>query len=290
MTKCRNKLKDLLPWYLNQTLSDDEVKKVEAHLNECADCRKELGEIKWLSSGVKEHNEVIKSSHIESERLVVFSEEPESLDPDEATAIENHLRSCPSCYEELQTLKRASLELEALDRKEKSKLVQRSTVWEKVSERLIWLVRKHVFAYIIIILLVYPAGRWLFRSSQPGTPSIPKVASEKVYLLSEQTREATEPISVFRNSKDKQVRVGVPFWVDLENESYELVINTESGQTIFSIKDFTDFGNQGFFQLALNTDSILDGRYILIIRETNKKDSTIFSETHFPFQIIRAKD
>ena len=290
MKDCTNKLKEMLPWYLNKTLSEDEVKKVEAHLKECPECQKELEEINLLSSEVKVNSAIFASPHIESERLVLFCEELKSLSPDESISIEKHLRSCLYCYEELQTLKRANLELESLERGTKPKLVKEASVWEKINERLIWLVRKPALAYFIILLLAYPAARWLFRTSQPGMPSIPMVSSEKVYVLSEQTRETTEPISVFRNNKDKQVRVGIPFWADLEKQSYELIINTENGQIIFSINDFTNFGNQGFSQLLLNIDSIPVGRYILIIRERNKKDPSIFSETRFPFQIINAKD
>ena len=286
MTDCKNELKSLLPWYLNQTLPEDEAKKVEAHLKECPKCQKELEELRWLSSGVKELGEVSASPHIESEKLVIFAEEPETLNPDEVTAIEKHLQSCSLCHEELQTLKRANLELEALEKKEKPKFAKKVSVWEKISERLIWLVKKPAFAYIIVLLLAYPAGRWLFYKSPPS----PEVASEIVYLLSEQTRITGEPTSVLRSDKDKQVRVAIPFWPDLENQSYELMINSESGETIFAIKDFTDFGDQGFFQLVLNTDFFPDDRYILILKEINKKDSTIFSETYFPFQIIKVKE
>ncbi len=290
MADCENKLKSLLPWYLNRTLSAEEAKKVEAHLKECPKCQKELEELRWLSSGVKEHKEVFASPHIESEKLVIFFEEPETLATEERTTIERHLPSCPTCYEELQTLKRANLELAALEKKEEPKFVKEASVWERISERLTWLVRKPAFAYIIVVLLAYPAGRWLFSPSQPGIPPVLKVASESVYVLSEQTRVTAEPTSVFRSDKDKEVRVGIPFWPDLENQSYELWINSERGETIFAIKDFTDFGDQGFSQLVLNTDSIPDGRYNLILRETNKTDPTISSETYFPFQIIKAKE
>ena len=279
-----------MPWYLNRTLSAEEAKKVEAHLKECPKCQKELEELRWLSSGVKEHKEVFASPHIESEKLVIFFEEPETLATEERTTIERHLPSCPTCYEELQTLKRANLELAALEKKEEPKFVKEASVWERISERLTWLVRKPAFAYIIVVLLAYPAGRWLFSPSQPGIPPVLKVASESVYVLSEQTRVTAEPTSVFRSDKDKEVRVGIPFWPDLENQSYELWINSERGETIFAIKDFTDFGDQGFSQLVLNTDSIPDGRYNLILRETNKTDPTISSETYFPFQIIKAKE
>lgn len=246
MTECDDELFELLPLYVNDSLSPDEKRKVEEHLRKCPKCQKELEETRWLSSGVKELGELYASLHIEPEKLVIFAEEPRSLNLDEITFIEKHLQSCSKCYEELQTLKRANLELEALERKEKTKLAKEVSVWEKTTAGVIWLVRKPVLAYVIILLLAYPAARWLFRPSQSGMPPIPIVSSEKVYVLSEQTREMTEPASVFRNSKDKSIRVSIPFWADLDNQSYELVINTESGQTIFDYKNFTDFGNQGF--------------------------------------------
>jgi hypothetical protein len=290
MTECNDELFELLPLYINGSLSSEEKSKVEEHLRNCPKCQKEIEEIRWLSSGVKEQEEVYASVHIEPEKLVIFAEEPKSLNPDEITFIEKHLSSCSECYEELQTLKRANLELEALERIKITKPAKEVSVWEKTTAGLIWLVRKPALAYFIILLLAYPAARWLFRPSQSGTPPIPLVSSEKVYVLSEQTRETTEPASVFRDSKDKSIRLSIPFWADLDNQSYELVINTEKNQTIFDYKNFTDFGNQGFFQLVLNTDSIPDGRYVIIVKEKNRKDPTIFSETRFPFQIVRAKD
>ena len=153
MADCENKLKSLLPWYLNRTLSAEEAKKVEAHLKECPKCQKELEELRWLSSGVKEHKEVFASPHIESEKLVIFFEEPETLATEERTTIERHLPSCPTCYEELQTLKRANLELAALEKKEEPKFVKEATDRERISERLTWLFRKPPFAYIIVFIL-----------------------------------------------------------------------------------------------------------------------------------------
>lgn len=290
MNECDDKLLELLPWYVNDSLSPNEKRKVEDHLKDCPRCQKELEETRWLSSGVKELAEVFASQHIESEKLVIFAEEPEMLNPDEATTIAKHLQSCPRCYAELETLKSANLELDVLEKKDRLILAKEASVWEKIKERVIWLVRKPAFAYIIVILLAYPAVRWFFEPYQPSVKLIPKVASERVYLLSEQTRVTAEPTSVFRSDKDNKARIGIPFWPDLEKQSYELLIKTQNDQTIFDVKDFTDFGEQGFLQLVLNTDSIPDGRYILILRETNKREPSIFSETYFPFQIIRAKE
>ena len=289
MTDCKNKLRELLPWYLNHTLSDNETREVEAHLKECPACRKELEELRWLSSEVKELSEAFVSPHIEPEKLVVYLEESEKLTLVETTTIEKHLKSCDLCQEELETLKNVNLELKALENKEKLKLAEETSFLKKIAEGLIWLVRRPAFAYIIILLLAYPAARWIFRKPPTGMLPIPKVASERVHILSEQTRLTTEPTSVFRSEKDNKVRVGMLFWPDLDRNSYELFINTESGQTIFYQKDFTGFGEQGFFQLVLNADSIPDGKYVLILRETNKKDSSISSETYFPFNLSQGK-
>jgi hypothetical protein len=40
------------------------------------------------------------------------------------------------------------------------------------------------------------------------------------------------------------------------------------------------------FQLALDTDSFPDGRYILTIKEIDKENPAISSEANFPFQIV----
>lgn len=282
--ECKDKTRELLPWYLNRTLSEDEAKKVEEHLEECLMCRRELEELRWLSSEIKELDETPVSPHIRSEKLVIFAEEPEKLSSEEITAVEKHLDSCPSCLKELQVLRSVNLELKTQEKKVGEKLAEEPSVFEKIAERLIWLVRKPTFAYIIVILLAYPAGRWLLGPSQPKMPA---VFSEKVYMLSEQTRVPTEPTLVFRSDKDKTIRIGIPFWSDLDNYSYELVIRNERGESIFTIKEFTKFGDQGFSQLALDTDSFPDGRYILTIKEIDKEDPAISSEANFPFQIAK---
>lgn len=49
----------LLPWYLNETLTPQERRSVEAHMADCPACRKELGRLKVLRTGVAELNEAI---------------------------------------------------------------------------------------------------------------------------------------------------------------------------------------------------------------------------------------
>ena len=282
--ECKDEIRELLPWYLNRTLSEEEIRKVEEHLKGCSRCQRELKELSWLYSGIAQVGKAEKSFHIESDKLVLFAEEPEKLSQEQLTSIKEHLQSCPLCYEQLQTLRNVNLELEEQEKK-KLKFIKELSVFEKIGERLFWLLRKPAFAYVIVVLLAYPAARWLFAPSELQI-LIPKVAPEKVYVLSEQNRITAEPISVFRNKEDKLVRIGIPFWPDLDNYSYEFVIKNESGESIFTSRGFTDFGEQGFFQLALNPDSFSDGSYVLTIKEIDKKNPEVFSETNFPFRIV----
>ena len=54
MAECDKRIFELLPWYVNGSLSTEETRKVEAHLKDCPTCQKELQEIKSLSSGTNE--------------------------------------------------------------------------------------------------------------------------------------------------------------------------------------------------------------------------------------------
>lgn len=285
--ECKDRINELLPWYLNGTLPQEQTNQVEAHLKMCPKCQKELEEIKWLSSGVKAVGGISGLPHIQSEKLLLFIEEPENLSPDEKATIEKHIESCASCYKEIQTLKSANLELEAQEKEKKPASAKGISFAERITETLIWLVRKPAFAYLIIVLLAYPAARWLLRQPQPP---VPPVSPEKVYMLSEQTRTPAKPTVVLRDKNDRLIRLDIPLWPDLDNNSYELMIKAENGQTIFETKSFAEFGSQGIFQLVLSGDSFSDGGYVLIVKEKNKKDPSISSETNFPFQIIKAKN
>ncbi|MBU1049853.1 zf-HC2 domain-containing protein [Candidatus Bipolaricaulota bacterium] len=46
-------IRELIPWYANGTLSDDEAQNVAAHIAQCESCRDELIENMQLSMGVR---------------------------------------------------------------------------------------------------------------------------------------------------------------------------------------------------------------------------------------------
>lgn len=47
-------VQELLPWFVNGTLSDTEAARVAAHVRDCADCARELAQCRVMAEGVKE--------------------------------------------------------------------------------------------------------------------------------------------------------------------------------------------------------------------------------------------
>jgi anti-sigma factor RsiW len=46
--RCSQELRELLPWYANNTLPEEERAKVEAHLARCERCQQELRELRQI--------------------------------------------------------------------------------------------------------------------------------------------------------------------------------------------------------------------------------------------------
>jgi anti-sigma factor RsiW len=97
---------ELLPWYLNGTLDEEEQGEVRVHLEGCTKCRQALDETRlaWR----------IYDQHLPSEALVALAwgETPEGLDPD---VLERHLETCAECAAELEMV-RTSRKLEEDER------------------------------------------------------------------------------------------------------------------------------------------------------------------------------
>lgn len=91
-TNCRQ-VPELLPWYLNGSLVEDEARLVESHLAECESCRCELEETVDVWQMV--------DTHIPSLALAEYAQGlmPQSMDRE---AIEQHLAVCSSCREEFE--------------------------------------------------------------------------------------------------------------------------------------------------------------------------------------------
>lgn len=86
---------ELLPWMLNDSLSAEDARQVRAHLDDCADCRRELEETRIARA--------VFDAHIPTEALVAYAWDDSMNLPTEM--VETHLAECQSCAEELSLLR-----------------------------------------------------------------------------------------------------------------------------------------------------------------------------------------
>jgi hypothetical protein len=92
---------DLLPWYVNKTLTPDELREVEAHLAECDACTRELGVLEKIDAEVARHGAAFFETHPAPDELVAWIEPGETaLDPARRAALSKHVALCASCAEE----------------------------------------------------------------------------------------------------------------------------------------------------------------------------------------------
>lgn len=69
----------LLPWYLNNTLQNDEKNLVESHLKQCLQCRAELVELRKMSDIVCESDSFSSSAHSSFAKLSARIQNPDAL-------------------------------------------------------------------------------------------------------------------------------------------------------------------------------------------------------------------
>ena len=94
----------LLPWYVSGRLGAKERRAIEAHLQECPDCRAEVAHLSSMMTSVRAQHRV---DHITAGDLVLLEEDPALLPPARRASIESHLRDCGECADDLRALQKA---------------------------------------------------------------------------------------------------------------------------------------------------------------------------------------
>ena len=84
---------DLLPWYANGTLGEDESRAFREHLRQCEACREEMDAIEQIRSELEQHGEALLEEHPTSERLVATVSG--ELKGPEAATVRRHIALLP---------------------------------------------------------------------------------------------------------------------------------------------------------------------------------------------------
>ncbi len=86
---------ELLPWWVNQSLSADEAQQVRRHIETCTTCREELQAVYRAVD--------IHEGHLPAEVLITHAfSEPAAVE--QRRLVESHLAACPQCRDELDML------------------------------------------------------------------------------------------------------------------------------------------------------------------------------------------
>ena len=95
------KLAEMIPWFVNETLSSEDRRRVEEHLPDCAECRATLEDARDLKTiGGQEAENLL--DHVQAQHLESFATDPRSVDRELAGWIRVHLSTCEVCRDALR--------------------------------------------------------------------------------------------------------------------------------------------------------------------------------------------
>ncbi len=107
MSDC-HEIQDKLFDLISGKISDEEARRVRAHLKTCKTCQSEYEKLNWIHQHVKNHIDELSAVNVEQEPcpnpelLIDFSEG--NLSPDGTKRIERHLQTCPACKKAVEAL------------------------------------------------------------------------------------------------------------------------------------------------------------------------------------------
>lgn len=300
---CDPKIAELLPLYANGSLKDDEKKKVEEHLKACSKCQKELAQTKWLLEGVEKYGEVLLTGHIDSEKLVLYAHSPNELKESERSIIEGHLKDCSECADELKLLQESTKEFEesTISPEREVSFGTQITDWFKsILDGLSWLVRRPAFAYVIILLLIYPAYLGLFRARIKVSSLFDRRFTDQAVLigkelvLSDQTRGIdykTPEVYLDTTINILQLRIRYPIDTTFAT-NYEVIIKDSTGSVIWVNNDWRKYGMKGeerFWVFELNPAVLPSGLLEVHIQEHEPDQPSQMPAAIYQFRLRKGK-
>jgi len=102
-------IREALVWYPTGSLSEEERRRIAAHVAVCPEC----AEMLQFVTGFKAEIEEGPSPHPDPETLVLYAEDPQAVPASERSLIESHVKSCPTCAQELLLLSEVERDLAA---------------------------------------------------------------------------------------------------------------------------------------------------------------------------------
>lgn len=94
-----DEIRDLLLDYCGQDLSADQTTEVEAHLNDCEECRDQVILLRFLEQHGRLVGENLAGRHPSAREITDFALEEGDLGPESRKLISSHVQGCDQCGE-----------------------------------------------------------------------------------------------------------------------------------------------------------------------------------------------
>jgi len=276
-----SKISRMLPDYWSGHLGLEDQQVVERHLTQCPECRSELCLMDTLAGRYSNKEKSKAENHISLSLIATYYEDKSSLSADQIRTIESHLDDCDMCAYELDFLR--SMEQD-LSRSVESH-VHKAFKLEDISRALMWLVRKPVFAYFMLLLTLYPTYRWIEEPSGGRYPEDHHLFQVERFIVGEASRGVNEIPDVVRTSENPLVMLLIPFYHLTEKYSYEFSVSAVDETESIDANLVPDFQKDAIILILLDTRKLTDGNYTLEVTETGIEDSTDFSAKFFSFNL-----
>ena len=254
---------------------------VKAHIADCGACQATLRTMQLLAASTKAELNLDSEGHVSTEILTKYYGNKQSLDEKTITRIEAHLDKCERCSYDLYFLTSLEDELAASVRAE---LAQPSLL-DKIFNFGLSLIRKPAFAYLLLLLTIYPAARWLHQSLLDRQWGDEGFFHGQIYQLSEISRSGGELPVVRRSKENSLAGMAISYYHLLEEYRYEFSFQDEEQTQTYPLEKLSDFSRQGTIRLIVNIAGLSDGSYVVSLYEIDRQDPADTTVHQYPFQL-----
>ncbi len=275
------KIAELLPWFVNGSVTEEEKEIVEHHLAHCATCRTAVNEIKQLSDQFKGENIDLLSEHILPEKLVLYAESMNALTEDDRIFIEEHLKNCVECQREIEILEKINAAL----KKER----RRGLLWKIKNEIVeVFSVRKLVpaLAYVAILLLLYPAYLGIFQKKTITEPLTPQ-KNYQLYQFDNRAESAlSNKIVLDRETDIFSLSFTIPV-LAADDIYYTAKIFDANKKAVWQKENIKSIDEFGTFLIFCSGEFFSSGEYTLQIDEKSRSKNHVLQTFVFEFTIVK---
>jgi hypothetical protein len=276
----------LLLGYAAGSLDEAQSTRVARHVERCAKCRTAVQgdeELIQLYRAVQKQ----EAAHPSPELLVELSQG--RSDTPELARARLHAEGCSECREVVSVLEKLETDLSGAPEPTGLRKLWRQwlTGMRAAEGGLSWWLSSPLPAYLLVLLLLYPAYLGLVGvddlSERLESLEAPTLLSPPITLKSGKERGAGEPQLQIERSGEYRV---VTFFVPIAPQKYRYWVElTREGEQIFHDDDARSFDGIGSFALLLPEGALASGSYLLRVEEVDRQSGETANVIEFAFAL-----